>query len=162
MKWIVYKFMDDSNPVCEDAGELEILINPNGSPFFRADGIVFAPSDNWQVLRRGLSCFYPYEDAYDDELGKYKKYIQKNGVYIDMTFGSPITTDPRVLMVMHHYFHSGEENAMTKVPTRLEAVHYLLKENALYPLMSMDIPYEQNKPLTLADLAAQGLTPEEV
>jgi len=161
MKWTVEEFMCESNPVCEDAGELEILINPDGSPYFRADGISFMPTDNWQSLRRGLSCFYPYEDAFDDELGKYKKYIQKNGVYIDMTFGNPITTDPRVLMVMHHYYHRGDK-AMTKVPTRLEAVNYLLKENALYPLMSMDIPYEQNKPLTLADLEAQGLSPDMI
>lgn len=161
MKWTVKDFMGRLNPVCEDAGELEILLNPDESPYFRADGIVFSPSDNWQVLRRGLTCFSPDEDAFDDELGKYKKYIQKNGVYIDMTFGNPITTDPRVLMVMHHYYHHGGK-AMTKVPTRLKAVNYLLKENALYPLMPMSIPYEQNEPLTLADLEAQGLSPDMI
>ena len=73
----------------------------------------------------------------------------------------PITTDPRVLMVMHHYYHHGYK-VMTKVPTRLEAVNYLLRENALYPLMSMSIPYEKNEPITLEDLAAQGLTPEMI
>lgn len=73
----------------------------------------------------------------------------------------PITTDPRVLMVMHHYYHHGYK-AMTKVPTRLEAVNYLLKENALYPLMPMDVPYTKNKPLTLADLEAQGLSPDMI
>lgn len=162
MKWIVYKFMGEWNPVCEDAGELEILINPDGSPYFRADGIVFAPSDNWQVLRRGMTCFDPYEDSFDEGLHERKKEIRKNGAHIDLSFRMcPITTDPRVLMVMHDYYHHGWK-AMTEVPARLDAVKYLLNENALYPLMSMDIPYERNKPLTLADLAAQGLTPEKV
>ncbi|MGI6355191.1 MAG: hypothetical protein ACOX6W_08860 [Lentisphaeria bacterium] len=162
MKWTVYQFMGEWNPVCEDAGELEILLNPDESPYFRADGIVFAPSDNWQVLRRGLTCFDPYEDSFDSDLCIRKKEIRKNGVYIDLSFRmEPITTDPRVLMVMHHYYHHGGV-AMTKVPTRLEAVNYLLKENALYPLMPMDVPYTKNKPLTLADLEAQGLSPDMI
>lgn len=154
--------MGEWNPVCEDAGELEILLNPDESPYFRADGIVFAPSDNWQVLRRGCTSFDPFDDKYDWELHKYKKEIVKNGVVIDMSFRmGPITTDPRVLMVMHHYYHHGGK-AMTTVPTRLEAVKYLLKENALYPLMSPDIPYQKNKPNTIEDLADQGLTPEMI
>lgn len=162
MKWTVYKFMGEQNPVCEDAGELEILLNPDGSPYFRADGIVFAPSDNWQVLRRGYTCFDPYEDSFDHDLKERKKEIRKNGVYIDLSFRmEPITTDPRVLMVMHDYYHHGWK-ATTKVPSRLKAVKYLLKENALYPLISSDIPYQKNEPITIDGLAAQGLTPEMI
>lgn len=78
MQWTVYQFMGDLNPVCENAGGLEILVAPFSSPYFRADSIVFASSDNWQVLRRGFTCFSTFEDDYDWELHKYKPEVMRS------------------------------------------------------------------------------------
>lgn len=153
--------MGELNPLCTDAGEVEVVPDQLGFPYFKSAGIIFRPSDNPFVLRRGFTCFMP-DDNYDRVLHKKKQELRKNGVVIDLSFNiSPITNDPRILAVMHKYYHHGWK-APTRVPERLEAVNYLLKEKALYPLMPMEMSYEKNRPATLADLAAQGLSPESV
>jgi len=48
------------------------------------------------------------------------------------------------------------------VPTRDEAVRYLLKEKALYPLIPPEFPYENNRPLTEQAMEDQGLTVEMI
>lgn len=164
MKWLVYSFMDNYNPVCTDAGELIIRVNPDGSPFFVADGIAFAPYEKQSILEFGFTGFSPFLDVDGSEIGyDYKKpLLDKNGQLVSIdNEKNPITTDPRVLMIMHHYHHHGLK-AMTKVPTRLEAVNYLIKENALYPLIPLSMCNEKRRPLSLADLETQGLLPEMI
>jgi len=168
MKWMIHKFMNDCNPVCTDAGDLTIRKNPDGSPYFVADGIAFAPSDNWQVLQRGYTWFTPFrdvvgKDVFCDHLTKkFADMVDKHGQPVPLYGGMyPVTTDPRVLMVMHHYFHKGWR-ILGQVPTRDEAVRYLLKEKALYPLIPPEFPYENNRPLTEQAMEDQGLTVEMI
>jgi hypothetical protein len=158
MKWEVMKFMGDNNPVCTDAGDFKVVEEPLSVDFI-AGGMHFGVSDKWTILKCGFTTFDPYDDNYDWENHKYRKEIRKNDIYIDLSSGRiPIVSDPRVLMVVDHYFRYGK--AITNVPSRPDAVRYLLKEKALYALFPAEDYNDNTTPLTLADLEAQGLTPE--
>lgn len=149
MKWVYYDYMGKMNPVCEDAGKI-LRIVPN---FPKVQGTFsniqeietdvgrFGCDTRYSTLLYGGYCFF--EPIHGD--GEQTEFVDLTGIkhgetvdvktrglYLIDGFGlMPITTDPRILCIMHraHDLNNPTEKELfdfcKHIPDRKEAVAYL-------------------------------------
>jgi len=151
MKWVYYDYMGKSNPVCKDVGEiLRIVPNLPAVQYtysnileIETDSGLFSCDTKYKIMLYGGYCVFEpirgenVEPEFIDLTGIRQGDIvdvKPNEVYqIKSSFLTPITTDPRVLCIMHRS-HALKGEALQEfckhIPTRDEAVAYLRSINA--------------------------------
>jgi hypothetical protein len=156
MKWVFVDYMGRFNPVCEDVGKI-LKIKPNypAAPYtyshvleIETDEGVFGCDTKFDIVRLGGFCLFEQ----NGEMRLPLKYVKldriKHGDTVTLNQNdvlmlgnetlTPITTDPRVLCIMHRAHNDlpaepTEEQFKQfceRIPTKKEAVEYLKARGA--------------------------------
>lgn len=156
MKWVFVDYMGRFNPVCEDVGKI-LKIKPNypAAPYtyshvleIETDKGVFGCDTKFDIVRLGGFCLFEQ----NGEMRLPLKYVKldriKHGDTVQLNQNdvpmlgpftlTPITTDPRVLCIMHRAHNDlpaepTEEQFKQfceRIPTKKEAVEYLKARGA--------------------------------
>jgi hypothetical protein len=159
--WKYYDYMENLNPVCEDVGKiLKIVPNlvknqetlSNIGEIETEDGSFFVDTRFLLIRIGGFCTFQAYSKndkrpAKEIQITTVKEFPSKpdpNIVYLDGDgFCKPITTDPRVLYIMHkaNDLPMNDADALEAfcrhIPTKREATDYLRKIGATTDCLPM-------------------------
>lgn len=165
MKWVYYDYMGNLNPVCEDAGKiLNIVPNLPAAPYtysnileIDTDGGRFGCDTKFPSVKYGgFTAFFPIraDNAKKLELVNLAGIrhgdtvdVKPNCVYFLGSSGlSPITTDPRVLFIMHRAHGLKPDDLpdfCKRIPTKAEAIAYLRSIHAQMECLPMSAVEQQ-------------------
>ena len=170
MKCVYRKRMGDFNPVCENVGVIRKII-PNYPPMrdtfsnilkIETEEFPFWCDTKYFYVKNGGYCkFHPQRDSNEETkfINLYGLHdgdtidVKPNAVYFNrQEYMSPITTDPRVLCIMHKSndltLHPTEAQLIAlceHIPTWDEATAYLKKIGALMDCVSEEEMYRNMK-----------------
>ena len=155
MKWVYYDYMGTMNPVCEDVGRIKRIIPNPGEQYtysnileIETDEGTFGCDTKFDIVRFGGFCVFEQNGNLRLPLNHIRLdgirhgntvTVNQNDVFMlgDRSL-TPITTDPRVLCIMHRA-HDELPLEPTKeqfktfcrhIPDREEAIDYLTRKRA--------------------------------
>ncbi|MBR3506176.1 MAG: hypothetical protein IKO02_03915 [Lentisphaeria bacterium] len=156
MEWVYYDYMGDMNPVCKDVGTIKRIIpNYPGVQYtysnileIETDKGRFSCDTKFDIVRLGGFCIFELNGDLSQPLKFIKLDEIKHGDIVELHQNdvlqiggyslTPITTDPRVLCIMHRAHDDlplnptkAQFNKFCKhIPDMEEAIDYLTRKRA--------------------------------
>ena len=166
MKWVYYDYMGNMNPVCKDVGTIKRIIPNPGEQYtyskileIETDEGMFGCDTKFDIVRLGGFCTFELIGDTDAEIHFINLDGIRHGEIINLRPNdslihkgrslTPITTDPRVLCIMHRAhddlpLNPTEDQLKTfceHIPDREESIDYLKRKGAkmdCIPMMAVE------------------------